>query len=220
MAAPTAVNTAADEAIPKPRCRGPEEGEGGLEAAEGDQGAERHHQQGSDAGTTGQGCDGPGRRPTAGRARGSGPVGLGQAAGGHDGVDGGDPSGQEKGQPGSAERGQRAQGRARPRTRPRTPRPSSPNRRARSAGPARSAAAAWATDTLAPEAPSMIRPTSSTARPPARPVSRLPTAVPANDTSRTGLRPKRSDTRPHSGEHTKLAAEKAATSRVAWKEVV
>ena len=98
--------------------------------------------------------------------------------------------------------------------------PSSPNKRARSDGPARSAAAAWATATLAPDAPSMIRPTSNTASPPASPVTRLPTAVPASDTSRTGLRPKRSDTRPHSGEHTKLAAEKAATSRVAWKEVV
>ena len=66
----------------------------------------------------------------------------------------------------------------------------------------------------------MIRPTSRTASPPARPVTRLPMAVPANDTSSTGFRPKRSDTRPHSGEQTKLAAEKAATSRVAWKEVV
>ncbi len=45
-------------------------------------------------------------------------------------------------------------------------------------------------------------------------------AVPANETSSTGLRPNRSDTRPQSGEHTRLAAEKTATSSVASNEVV
>ena len=54
--------------------------------------------------------------------------------------------------------------------------------------------------------------------PPARPVSRLPTAVPASESSRIGLRPTRSDTRPHSGENRNDAAEKAATSPVAVAE--
>ena len=213
ITAPTAVKTAAVEAIPRPRCRWPEEGEGGLEAAEGDQGA----------GTSPPACGATATHaaePGATRAGARVGAGFGQPAGGDHGVDGRDSSRQEKGQPGSAEGGQRAQGRAgdepHPEGRARAGRTGGPG----PPGPARSAAAAWATETLAPDAPSMIRPTSSTARPPASPVIRLPTAVPASDTSRTGLRPNRSETRPHSGEHTRLAAEKAATSRVASKEVV
>ena len=98
--------------------------------------------------------------------------------------------------------------------------PSRPNSRDRSLGPARSAADAWATDTLAPDPPSIIRPMSNSARPPARPVRRLPMAVPARATMRTGLRPNRSETRPHRGENTNLAAEKTVTSSAAWNEDV
>ncbi len=93
--------------------------------------------------------------------------------------------------------------------------PSSPISRARSRGAATSATAAWATDTLAPDAPSMMRPTNSRAshrHPPATPVSRLPTAVPNSEISSTGLRPMRSDSRPHSGAHSSWASENEATS--------
>src|SRR3954468_17526796 len=94
--------------------------------------------------------------------------------------------------------------------------PSRPISRARSRGAATSATDAWATDTLAPDAPSMIRPTKSRASPPATPpampVSRLPTAVPNKEISSTGLRPMRSDSRPHNGRHTSCAIENEATS--------
>jgi hypothetical protein len=45
------------------------------------------------------------------------------------------------------------------------------------------------------------------------PVSRLPIAVPKSDSTSTGLRPTRSDTRPQTGENTNCASEKDATSR-------
>ena len=47
---------------------------------------------------------------------------------------------------------------------------------------------------------------------PAKPVSRLATAVPANDTMSRGLRPTRSDSLPRSGALKNWAAENAATS--------
>ena len=92
----------------------PEEGEGGLESAEGDQGAESHRQQGRHPGATGQGARRPGRRWGRGRPTAGAPARWvsGQPAGGHDGIDGGDGRGQEEGQPRPAEGGQRAQGRA------------------------------------------------------------------------------------------------------------
>ena len=93
--------------------------------------------------------------------------------------------------------------------------PSRPSRWARSEGAATSVTAAWATDTDAPEAPSMIRPSSSTQTAPARPVTSEATAVPAIDNTSTGLRPMRSDTRPQMGENTNWAAEKAVISPVA-----
>jgi hypothetical protein len=74
--------------------------------------------------------------------------------------------------------------------------------RARSRGAATSATDACATDTLAPEAPSMMRPTKSSAIPPASPVSRLPSAVPNSEISSTGLRPMRSgEPPPQRSEH-------------------
>jgi len=75
-----------------------------------------------------------------------------------------------------------------------------------------SATDACATDTLAPEAPSTSRPMNSSGRPMASPVNRLPMAVPTSDTMSTGLRPTESDSRPHSGDATSCASEKAATS--------
>ena len=88
-----------------------------------------------------------------------------------------------------------------------------PRRRGRSSGEARSVTAPWATATLPPDAPSMIRPANSTHSAPAAPVRKLPTAVPNSESSRTGLRPMRSERRPRSGAHTNCAAEKEATSR-------
>ena len=94
--------------------------------------------------------------------------------------------------------------------------PSSPMSRARSRGAATSATDACATDTLAPEAPSMMRPMNSRASPPATPlatpVSRLPSAVPNSEISSTGLRPKRSDRRPQRGANSSWAIENEATS--------
>ena len=90
--------------------------------------------------------------------------------------------------------------------------PRSPKSRGRCSAGARSATAAWATDTLAPEMPSSTRPTNSTSSEPASPVSRLPTAVPASDSTRTGLRPTRSDSRPQTGANTNWAREKEASS--------
>ena len=80
-------------------------------------------------------------------------------------------------------------------------------RRARSRGAATSATAACATDTLPPDAPSMIRPRNSSGIAPATPVSRLPTAVPNNEMISTGLRPIRSESRPHTGANTSCANE-------------
>ena len=90
--------------------------------------------------------------------------------------------------------------------------PSNPSSRARSFSGATSVTAAWATDTLAPLAPSMIRPRNSSHSDPASPVSRLPTAVPVSDRMMIGLRPKRSDSRPVMGEKTTCAMENEATS--------
>ena len=70
--------------------------------------------------------------------------------------------------------------------------------------------APWATETLAPDAPSMIRPRNSSHSDPASPVSRLPTAVPTSDRMMTGLRPMRSESRPSSGAQISWATEKAA----------
>ena len=61
--------------------------------------------------------------------------------------------------------------------------------------------------------PSMMRPANSSQSEPARPVTRLPTAVPTRDRIRTGLRPNRSETRPQRGEKTSCMREKDATSR-------
>jgi hypothetical protein len=80
-----------------------------------------------------------------------------------------------------------------------------PSRRARSAGLATSATAPCATDTLAPDAPSRMRPTNTKNNDPAAPVMKLPTAVPNSDSRITGLRPMRSLRRPSSGEHTNCA---------------
>ena len=91
--------------------------------------------------------------------------------------------------------------------------PSNPSNRARSSGAETSVTAACATDTLAPLAPSTMRPRNSSHNSePASPVSRLPTAVPTSDMMITGLRPTRSDSRPVSGEHTSWATENDATS--------
>ena len=96
--------------------------------------------------------------------------------------------------------------------------PRSPSSRARCSGGATSATEACATDTLAPEMPSRTRPRNSTHRAPANPVTRLPTAVPASERTRTGLRPMRSDTRPQNGENTSCAPEKAATRAAAMND--
>ena len=88
--------------------------------------------------------------------------------------------------------------------------PRSPKRRARSRGGVMSATAAWATDTLAPETPSTMRPTNSRARDPARPVSSVPAAVPTRERMSTGLRPTRSEIRPHTGAKTSWATENDA----------
>ena len=88
--------------------------------------------------------------------------------------------------------------------------PSIPINRGRSASGARSATAAWATDRLPPEAPSMMRPANSSHRTPAAPVTKLPTAVPTSEMTITGLRPMRSDNRPSNGAHSSWASENDA----------
>ena len=70
-----------------------------------------------------------------------------------------------------------------------------------------SVTAAWATERLPPDAPSMIRPTNRTHSAPAAPVMKLPTAVPSRAMTITGLRPMRSDSRPSSGAPTSWASE-------------
>ena len=80
--------------------------------------------------------------------------------------------------------------------------PSRPISRGRCSGAATSATVARATATLAPEAPSMIRPMNSTVREPASPRTRLPSADPTMVTTRTGLRPTRSEIRPQTGDST------------------
>ena len=148
-----------------------------------------------------------GRRGPGGRVSGS-------RRDGDDGVDRGDRRRRGK----TAARGPRLAASEPPIGRAGTnPEPERGARAGRTAGPAppapaRSAAAAWATETLAPDAPSTIRPTKSSGKPPASPVKRLPTAVPANDTISTGLRPKRSDTRPQIGDPISWAKENAATN--------
>ena len=87
----------------------------------------------------------------------------------------------------------------RPRSPRRRPRPAGPSAGPGRAGAATSATAAWATDTLPPDAPSMMRPRNSSGMAPGHPVSRLPTAVPNRAMISTGLRPIRSDSRPHTG---------------------
>ncbi|CAB4594349.1 unannotated protein [freshwater metagenome] len=103
--------------------------------------------------------------------------------------------------------------RAGPTTNP-TPKaaPKSPNSRGRSLGGARSVTAPWATATLAPDAPSKIRPRKRTHNAPAAPVTNDPTAVPSKEIMITGLRPMRSERRPRSGAHTNCARENEAKS--------
>jgi hypothetical protein len=90
--------------------------------------------------------------------------------------------------------------------------PSNPKSRARSLGGATSATDACATETLAPEMPSSTRAKKRIVNDPARPVSTLPTAVPASDSTRTGLRPIRSDTQPQTGANRSCATENDASS--------
>ncbi len=58
----------------------------------------------------------------------------------------------------------------------------------------------------------MIRATNNSQMLPARPVARLASAVPTRDMIRTGLRPIRSDRRPHTGARANSAAENEATN--------
>ncbi len=104
-----------------------------------------------------------------------------------------------------------------PRAKP-TPKaaPSSPSSRARSSRGATSVTDAWATETLAPDAPSSSRARNSSHSEPASPVRRLPIAVPTREATSTGLRPMRSDSRPVNGEQTSWASENEATSSPAW----
>ena len=76
-----------------------------------------------------------------------------------------------------------------------------------------SATAAWATDRLAPLAPSMKRPRNSTHSAPAAPVTKLPMAVPMSEMTMTGLRPMRSLSRPSNGANTNWASENVANSQ-------
>ena len=84
--------------------------------------------------------------------------------------------------------------------------------RDRSLGSTTSVTALWATDTLAPLAPSMMRPRNSSQSALAAPVTKLPMAVPNREINSTGLRPMRSDRRPSSGEQTNWASENEANS--------
>ena len=80
--------------------------------------------------------------------------------------------------------------RAGPATKPRAmPAPSSPNRRGRWGGGARSAAAAWATERLPPENPSSALAAMMSPTDPAIPVRRWPTALPTKEMTITGRRP-------------------------------
>ena len=92
---------------------------------------------------------------------------------------------------------------------------SRPSRRGRSSGSARSATAAWPTAYDDPEAPSSTRPRKSTHNAPASPVTRLPMDDPMRAAIRTGLRPIRSESRPHSGAATTWAAENTAMTAAA-----
>ena len=92
---------------------------------------------------------------------------------------------------------------------------SRPRSRGRSSGSARSATAAWPTAYDDPDAPSRTRPRNSTHRAPARPVTRLPSEEPTSAATSTGLRPTRSERRPHSGAATIWAAEKTASTAAA-----
>ena len=198
----------------RPNRRSAEQRERGLEGAEGGRG---------DEGRPGPvGLQGPpplGRLDRRGcvldrrRARAPRRMRLRQALDRHDGVDEGDGGGHEErhARPGRARPARRAPG---PSTKP-TPKaaPSRPSRRGRSSGGATSVTAAWATDTLAPDAPSMMRPRNSSHSDVAPPVSKLPTAVPNSDTMMTGLRPTRSESRPRSGAKTSWASENEANER-------
>jgi hypothetical protein len=75
-----------------------------------------------------------------------------------------------------------------------------------------SATAACDTASEAPLAPSTARPRKSTHSEPARPVTRLPTAVPTSEMMMTGLRPMRSLSRPSTGANTNCASENVANS--------
>ena len=90
---------------------------------------------------------------------------------------------------------------------------SRPRRWARSSGGATSVTAPCATETLAPDAPSTMRPTNSIHTDVAPPVITLPTAVPNSDSRMTGRRPIRSDSRPNSGEKISWATENDETTK-------
>ena len=62
-----------------------------------------------------------------------------------------------------------------------------------------SAITACAVEMLPPDRPSITREANSTTNDPANPNNRYPTAEPASDSSSTGRRPQRSDSRPRIG---------------------